>query len=110
VSLKVRFADFTTITRSRTLPGAVDTAHDLYPAARSLLERAAVGRRRVRLLGLGGENLEDAAAPRQLGLEREQWGPVEEAVGRVRERFGGAAVRRARLAGPRGEAGDPMEE
>jgi DNA polymerase-4 len=110
VSLKVRFADFTTISRSHTLPAAVNTGHDLYHAARALLERAAVGRRRVRLLGLGGESLEDAAAPRQLGLEPEQWGLVEDAVGRVRDRFGRAAVQRARLARPDRGSRKPMEE
>jgi DNA polymerase-4 len=105
VCLKVRFADFTTISRSHTLPAAVDTAQDLYHAARGLLERAGVGRRRVRLLGLGGENLEAAAAPRQLGLEPRPWGEVEAAMGRVRQRFGRDAVRRARLA--EGPAGPP---
>lgn len=98
VTLKVRFADFTTISRSHTLPGAVDTAQDLYHVGRELLERAAVGRRRVRLLGLGGDNLEEAEAPRQLGLEPRPWGEVEAAMGRVRQRFGRDAVGRARLA------------
>ncbi len=110
VTLKVRFADFTTITRSRSLPGAVDTAQDLYHAARELLDRAGVGRRKVRLLGLGGDHLEEAGAPRQLGLEPRAWGEVEAAMGRVRERYGRDAVRRARLAGPREEPSDPLEE
>jgi DNA polymerase-4 len=99
VGLKVRFADFSTISRSHTLPDPVETAQDLYHAALGLLERAAVGRRKVRLLGLAGEGLEAAGAPRQLALEPRRWGEVEEAMGRVRERFGREAVRRARLAG-----------
>jgi len=99
VALKVRFGDFTTISRSHTLPAAVDTAHDLYRAALDLLERAAVGRRRVRLLGIAGEGLEDGAAPRQLGLEPQVWRQLEAAMDRVRERFGRSAVISARLAG-----------
>jgi len=99
VGLKVRFADFTTISRSRTLAAPVETAQDLYHAALELLERAAVGRRKVRLLGLAGEGLEPPGAPRQLALEPRRWDEVEAAMSRVRERFGREAVRRARLAG-----------
>lgn len=110
VSLKVRFADFTTIERSHRLPAAVDTAHDLYHAALGLLERAGVDRRRVRLLGLAGEGLEAAAAPRQLGLEPGSWAEVEAAMGRVRDRFGRKAVSRARLAGRREAPPDPLPE
>jgi len=99
VGLKVRFADFTTLSRSRTLAAPVETAQDLYHAALELLERAAVGRRKVRLLGLAGEGLEQPGAPRQLGLESRRWDEVEAAMSRVRERFGREAVRRARLAG-----------
>ena len=110
VCLKVRFADFTTISRSQTLSGAVDTAQDLYHAAGELLDRAEVGRRRVRLLGLGGENLEATVAPRQLGLEPRPWGEVEAAMGRVRQRFGRDAVRRARLVGRRAGSSGPLEE
>src|SRR4029079_17826890 len=36
VSVKIRFADFTTITRSRTLPEATDVAAVLYATARHL--------------------------------------------------------------------------
>ena len=97
IQLKVRFDDFTTLTRSLTAPEPVSTAHDLYAAGRTLLERAAVGGRPVRLLGLGGDGLVDAAEPRQLGLERDAWSGLEEAVGRVRDRFGDGAVGPARL-------------
>jgi DNA polymerase-4 len=110
VSLKVRFADFTTLTRSQTLSGAVDTAHDLYHAALDLLDRAAPGRRKVRLLGLAGENLEEAAGPRQLQLEPHRWGELEAAVGKIRERFGRQAVRRARLAGDHQAPSRHLEE
>lgn len=98
VALKVRFGDFTTISRSRTLSAPLDTAHGLYQAALELLERAGVGGRPVRLLGLGAEQLLEASSPRQLGLDREPWRPLEEAVDRVRGRYGRSAVRAARLA------------
>jgi len=98
VHLKVRFGDFTTVDRSRTLEEAVDTAHDLYRAARSLSERAGIGSRPVRLLGLGAGGLEPGDAPRQLGLEGSSWHDLERAVDRVRGRFGRASVHPARLA------------
>jgi DNA polymerase-4 len=103
IALKVRFADFATVSRSRTYPAPLDTAHDLYRAALALLERTAVGERPVRLLGLGAEGLSEAGSPRQLGLEPRPWGRLEAAVDRVRDRFGSAAVAPARLAsGPSG--------
>ena len=70
VCLKVRFADFTTISRSQTLPGAVDTAHDLYRRGRAnCWSGPAVGRRRCGSWASAAENLEATVAPRQLGLE-----------------------------------------
>ena len=110
VGLKVRFADFTTISRSRTFTTPVETAQDLYHAAIGLLDRAAVGRRKVRLLGLAGEGLEQPGAPRQLGLEPRRWDEVEAAMGRVRERYGREAVRRARLAGRPEDRQEPLAE
>jgi DNA polymerase-4 len=102
VHLKVRFGDFTTVDRSRTLPAAVDTAHDLYGAARTLADRAGIGRRPVRLLGLGGGGLEPGDAPRQMGLEGPSWEDLERAVDRVRGRFGRASIHPARLTGEPG--------
>ena len=60
--------------------------HDLYRAAGALAERAGIGRRPVRLLGLGAGGLEPGDAPRQLGLEGSSWGELERVVDRVRGR------------------------
>lgn len=110
VALKVRFGDFATISRSRTFPAPLNTAHDLYGAALALLERAAVGRRPVRLLGLGGEGLSPSGSPEQLGLEPRPWSELEAAVDRVRERFGTDAVAPARLIGRRSGQGEALPE
>ncbi len=109
VVLKVRFGDFTTISRSQRQSAAIDTAHDLYRAALPLLDRAEVGARAVRLLGLGVEALEESGFPRQLGLEERPWSDLEAAVDRVRERFGRQAVGPARLSGGREPASVPWE-
>jgi len=100
VSLKVRFEDFSTITRSHTEPLPIDTSHDLYAISLRLLDRAAVGGRPVRLLGVGGDSLTASGEPRQLDLEGNEWGDLEDAVDEVRRRFGDGAVGPARLAGP----------
>ena len=84
VQLKVRFADFTTVTRSLTAPEPVATAHDLLAAGRALLDRAGIRGRAVRLLGLGGDGLVNASEPRQLGLDPDAWADVEQAVPIVR--------------------------
>ncbi|MGD7734109.1 DNA polymerase IV [Propionibacteriaceae bacterium G57] len=52
IQIKVRFGDFTTWTRSRTLQGATDEPHRVAQVARSLLAQVDVNRG-IRLLGVG---------------------------------------------------------
>ncbi len=63
VTLKMRYHDFTTITRSLTIPATRDRA-EIVGAAETLLERTEAGRRPVRLLGVSVKNFceTDAAA------------------------------------------------
>lgn len=100
VSLKIRYPDFTTLSRSQTLPTAIDGSHPLFQVAIELLGGSDHLDRPVRLLGLGGSSLEPAAAPTQLGLEMDDdWDRVEEAVAEVRRRFGETVIGPARLYG-----------
>ena len=108
VSLKVRFADFSTITRSRTLPTPTDVGRDLYDTVTALYDGLGLQRVRIRLVGVRVEGLLDADdAPRQLLLGEEDHGrrEAEVAVDALRARFGAQAVRPARLLGP-GSAGE----
>lgn len=57
LTLKVRFADFTTVTRSLTLDGPTRRAASIAEVGRALLRRTEAGRRPVRLLGIGAANL-----------------------------------------------------
>ncbi|MDX1690116.1 MAG: DNA polymerase IV [Acidimicrobiia bacterium] len=99
VTLKVRWSDFTTITRSETVESPVDSAHELHALGGRLFERAGGATRPVRLLGLGGSGLVDGSAPRQLDLAGGgRWDDVQSAVEQVRDRFGSSAVGPARLA------------
>ena len=97
VQLKVRYDDFTTVTRSHTFQQPVSTGRDLYHAALTLLDRTAARHRPVRLLGIGTDGLVTAADPRQLDLAPRSWDDLEEVVEELRDRFGRDAVGRARL-------------
>ncbi|WP_088289346.1 DNA polymerase IV [Kineosporia sp. A_224] len=103
VSIKVRFADFTTITRARTLPERTDVARTVYAVARDLYAALGLDRARIRLVGVRVEGLADAAGSHhQLALdERPQgWREAEQAVDRASARFGAGAVRPASLVQP----------
>jgi DNA polymerase-4 len=98
VTLKVRFASFETITRSRTLPEPVDSGAAVTRVALDLLAGVDPSPG-VRLLGVSMSNL--AARPaEQLRLDDVAAGPgdtVSRAVDEVRRRFGDAAVGPATL-------------
>ena len=103
LSLKVRFADFSTITRSRTLSRPTDVGKDIYDTVRGLYDALGLQRVRVRLVGVRAEGLADTAdAPRQLLLGEPEHGrrEAEVAVDALRARYGSAAVRPARLVDP----------
>jgi len=100
VTLKVRFHDFTTITRSRTVGDATDSALQIYATATELFTALGLQRARIRLVGVRVEGLIDSAtSTRQLMLgERARgWEDAERAVDRAVTRFGGSAVRPATL-------------
>jgi nucleotidyltransferase/DNA polymerase involved in DNA repair len=103
VTLKLRFANFRTITRARTLQEASDTDAELHRVAAELLERLKLGRVPVRLVGVAVSNLQPAGAPTQLRLGRERpgWEAAVRAADAVRARFGDAAIDLASLAGER---------
>ncbi|MBK5308069.1 MAG: DNA polymerase IV [Frankiaceae bacterium] len=107
VSIKIRFADFTTITRSRTLPEATDVGRTVYETAVALYEALGLERARLRLVGVRVEGIADAAgAPHQLqlGEKASGWREAEQAVDKASRRFGTGAVRPAALVEPGGEA------
>ncbi len=63
VTIKVRYSDFTTITRSHSKSPAGRDEEDIAQRAVTLLERTEAATRPVRLLGVSVHNLEDPAAP-----------------------------------------------
>jgi DNA polymerase-4 len=101
VVVKLRLADFTTITRSRTLPEATDVAQQIYATACSLYAAAGLdARARLRLVGVRAVGLIPAAAvDSQLafGDRPASWREAERAVDMIAGRFGTDMVRPATL-------------
>jgi DNA polymerase-4 len=101
--IKVRFADFTTITRARTLAQATDVAREIYATALSLYEGLHLQRARLRLVGVRMTGLADTATRTEqllLGAPEQGWREAEQAVDKATARFGPHAVMPARLLPP----------
>ena len=102
VVLRLRFDDFSRVTRSHTLPRATSHTQTILATVRWLLAGAMplIERRGLTLVGIAVANLEDDGAV-QLGLpfDRQSGIDLDAAVDEVRERFGSAAVTRAVLLG-----------
>ncbi|ROT31240.1 DNA polymerase IV [Micromonospora sp. HM5-17] len=100
ISIKVRFADFRTVNRSRTQE-ATDVAREIFDTAWSLF--TALGPTdRIRLIGVRVEGLSAAdGTPQQLALGAPEhgWREAEAAVDAAAARFGRAVVRPASLLG-----------
>jgi DNA polymerase-4 len=106
VHLKVRFADFSTITRSKTLSESTDVTQEIYTTAKQLFDALGLQRARVRLVGVRLDGLQaSAGAAQQLLLGEPEHGrrDAEVAIDQLRLRFGPKAVRSARLVAPEGE-------
>ena len=98
VTLKLRFANFSTITRSRTLTVPADETTVLHREVVGLLDALRLERVRVRLVGLGTSNLVPSGAARQLDLlGDDRWARLDRAADAARGRFGDAAVTRGVL-------------
>jgi DNA polymerase IV len=102
VVLRLRFDDFSRVTRSHTMPRATAETLPVLTALRGLLVTATpiVERRGLTLVGVAVGNLDDDGAV-QLTLPFDRWsgGALDAALDDVRERFGSGAVTRAVLLG-----------
>jgi DNA polymerase-4 len=101
IAIKVRLADFRTVTRSRTMPTTTDVAREIFETSWALFEALGTGEQ-IRLIGVRVEGLAAAAtASRQLTLGEPErgWREAEAAADAVAARFGRSVVGPASLLG-----------
>lgn len=113
VSIKLRWADFTTITRSKTLPEPADIGRTIFRAAKELFDAAHEEGRPVRLIGTRASELGEPGGIASLDLwgdaeDTGAWDTAERTIDRAVERFGTGVLRPASLLG-RGERRDGRE-
>jgi DNA polymerase-4 len=104
LTLKVKYADFSTVTRSRTVVDGIANAGDMFVLAKELLDKTEAGRKPVRLLGISLNNLQEAGSGQGLlfdGQRQRQLNDLDRAVDRLRERYGEKGICRATLVGHR---------
>lgn len=98
VHLKVRFADFSTITRAQTLPAPTAITQELWQAAEALLcHRLPKGHPPVRLLGVGVSGFDASGLTQRLLFDQQQrqkQGELDAVTDDIRDRFGSSALRR----------------
>ena len=102
VTVKIRFGDFQTVTRSATLKRPSDTTAELWAAARGLFDAwAAQGFRAVRLIGMSAGPLTDELPQAELfpDPERDRRRSLDATLDRITDRYGKRTVRRAGPAG-----------
>ncbi len=103
IGIKIRFADFRTVTRVRTLPAWTDATADIYDTAVELYRGLRLDRPRIRLVGVKCEGLRGSGevaeqltldfTPRQASERRD----AQAAIDAARARFGDTAVRAGSL-------------
>jgi DNA polymerase-4 len=102
ITLKLKYADFSQITRSLTLPGATQAADTIFGAAVNLLQAQPLTRK-VRLIGVGASHFLPQSAPSQMTLFEDgpdrnaDWEKVDQTVDAIGRKFGRGKVRKASL-------------
>ncbi|OKL54003.1 hypothetical protein BSZ39_06535 [Bowdeniella nasicola] len=98
VGIKIRFSDFSTITRSTTLSQPTDVGQEIARAALALLEKVSIPPGGIRLVGTKVEQLRPRSAGVQLALDDDGRERAAESVAdRIAARFGDDIIGPARL-------------
>ena len=103
ITIKVRFADFNSVTRSKSLPSSTDLATDIYATSKSLFEAMHLQRARIRLVGVRATGLvptSESSVQLEFSERDSGWREAEEAMDQVSLKFGNSAVKPARLIKP----------
>lgn len=98
ISIKIKFADFSSLTRAKTVPIAIDNTHDTYEIVKSLYLALNNEGARIRLVGVSLSNLQEGAPVQlELGARERGWREADSAIDRAKARFGRGSVRPGRL-------------
>ena len=108
IGIKIRFADFTTVTRVHTLPEPTDVAAVVYAETVKLYRSLRLDQPRIRLVGVKAENLRPAAEATQLALDlfhedKPANAPTDRVIDALTARFGKPVVGPASLLGRESE-------
>ena len=98
VTHKLRYADFSSITRSYTLLESIDGDRAIFKTSVELLDKAlAVERRAVRLIGIGVSHLVEASQQSNLfASSNKRLEELNRVIDRFRHRHGFTAIQTAR--------------
>ena len=98
ITIKIKYSDFSLVTRGHTIGKATDGSRAIVDAAMKLFMDNPL-RSKVRLMGVAASNLESSAKSIQMelfetGLTKGKERRVDEAVDKIRERFGSKVITR----------------
>jgi DNA polymerase-4 len=92
ITVKIRFSDFRTITRSETLPSPTSNDLEVFRTATRLLAKAIEPGQAIRLVGLACSGLEPAGEE-QLDFDRSsRRDDLDQAIDAIRSRFGSGTI------------------
>ncbi len=100
VHIKLKFSDFSQITRSKKLDATICSSLAIYKEALALYKKVKL-KKKIRLIGVGVSSLKDKNTPVQLSLisngekQKKQWESVDKVVDSISEKFGNQFVIKA---------------
>jgi DNA polymerase-4 len=101
IQLKLRYSDFTTITRAHSLSSPTQMDTEIYSAIAKLFHANWERGRAIRLLGVQASNFEDTPGQMDLleGEQKQKWARAQSASDRLRDKFGDSAIFLAKTMG-----------
>ena len=92
--LKLRYSDFSTITRAQSLPGPTTVDSEIFATMRRLFQENWEKGRAIRLLGVQAANFDDAAEQMDLLQDegRQKWARAISASDKLRDKYGDSAI------------------
>ena len=111
VFVKIKFSDFSQVSRTRKTPDWICSSKDIFDHAMVLYKNVQI-KKKIRLLGVGVTHLRDANAPFQMDLLtprnhriKKQWETVDTAADAIADKFGHRFIQKASMEGKGGQDG-----